>query len=87
MGRAVLCSVIVSLSPTTFRRQQRADKQIEQLFDAEALFLCDMLTPVLLRSLGGAIRQGGMPAVTVKSEQIVFQMSQVPKALVGQLQQ
>lgn len=47
------CLVIVSLSPTTFRRQQQADKQIERLFDAGALFSCDTPTPILLRSLGG----------------------------------
>lgn len=49
----VRCSVIVSLSPTPDRRQQQADKQIEQLFDARSLFLCDMLTPFLLCSYGG----------------------------------
>jgi len=56
-GRAgvgfVLCLVIVSVSPTTFRRQQQADKQIERLFDAGALFLCDTLTPSLLHGPGG----------------------------------
>lgn len=32
----VLCLVIVSVSPTTSRRQQRGDKQIERPFDATA---------------------------------------------------
>lgn len=32
--------------------QQQTDKQIEGLFDARVLFLCDMLTPIPLHSLG-----------------------------------
>lgn len=53
------CLVIVSLSPTTFRRQREADKQIEWLFDAGSLFLCDTLTPVLLHSLGVGVQCNG----------------------------
>ena len=60
-----LCLVIVSMSPTIFRRQQHGDKQIKQLFDAAALFLCDTLTPVLLLAWR-VIQQGGMPAVPVR---------------------
>lgn len=47
----VACSVIVSSSPTTFRRQQQPDKQIEWLFNARLLFLCDTLIPAVLHSL------------------------------------
>lgn len=53
-GEALCCVwVIVSLSPSTFGRQQQADKQIERLFDAGVLFLCETPTPILLHCLGG----------------------------------
>lgn len=49
------CLVIVSLSPTTLRRQQRVDEQIERLFDAGALSVCDTL---ILKPKGQDDRMG-----------------------------
>lgn len=83
-GVCVMFLVIVSLSPSTFTRQQQTDMKMEQLLDAAALFLCDTPQPFLLHSLRGNMTRRDA-CTDWESEQIVFQTSLGPKALVGQL--